>query len=169
MDVAHHFHAPAPLIQAVKWGVPALLLVRNPRDAISSAAMYFDMASPAPFLRSYINFHAPLVAYANQLVVSDFPQTVGNFGAVIAAVNGKFDRKFTLPTGSSEEQAEVARRIRAEHNDNMHGVATTLPLPTAEKDAIRDRNAARLRHPRYARRLAQCQRLYEFFAEHAVR
>ena len=168
MDVAHHFHAPAPLMLAARWGVPALLLVRNPLEAVASAAMYFNMETPAPFLRSYINFHAPLVPYVDKLVVSDFPQTVGNFAAVLAEVNRKFNRQFTLPTGSGEERLEVERRIRAEHSDNMNGVATTLPLPTAEKNAIKDRIAARLQTPRYSRQLGACQRLYQFFASRSV-
>jgi hypothetical protein len=168
MDVAHHFHAPAPLMLATKWGVPALLLIRDPLDAVASEAMYFNMETPAPFLRSYINFHAPLVPYVERLVVSDFPQTVGNFSAVLAEVNRKFNRQFRLPTGSPEEQSEVERLIRAEHSDNMNGVATTLPLPTAAKNAIKERIAARMKKARYARQLAECQRLYQLCARRAV-
>lgn len=169
VNVAHHFHAPAPLIQAVLWNVPALCVVRDPLAAIPSAAMYHKMDSPGPFLRTYINFHAPLLPYLPKIVISDFPQTVGEFPSVVARINRMYGTSFRIPTGSPEEQAEVERQIRAEHESNMGGVSTTLPLPTAEKEAVKARVLARLRRPRYARRLAECQRLYGLFAAEAQR
>lgn len=168
VDVAHHFHAPAPLMLAARWNLPALLPVREPVATIASAAMYFNVDCVWPFLRSYINFYAPLKPYADALVISDFPTTVGNFPAVVAALNEKFGRSFKLPTGSPEERAEVERRIRAEHHENMGAVATTLPLPTPEKEAIKHRFAERLQQPRYARRLDECRRLHAWFAERGV-
>src|SRR5664279_3016777 len=36
LNIAHHCHAPAQLIRAVQMGKPALLIVRQPKDAVLS-------------------------------------------------------------------------------------------------------------------------------------
>ncbi|MEM7312185.1 MAG: hypothetical protein AAF497_03440, partial [Planctomycetota bacterium] len=41
--VAHHFHAPAQLVAAAKWGVPGILLIRNPIDVVASSNVYLDV------------------------------------------------------------------------------------------------------------------------------
>ncbi|MEF8940976.1 MAG: hypothetical protein V5A22_14125, partial [Salinivenus sp.] len=34
--IAHHLHAPAQIIQAVRWGIPTLVTLRSPADAVVS-------------------------------------------------------------------------------------------------------------------------------------
>ena len=119
VDIAHHFHAQAQLMLAARWGVPAVLLIREPLEAVASATVFLEQEDPRPLLRFYNLFHARLDDYVDRFVVSDFPVTVNDFGSVIAAVNEKFGRNFktfqqhagaTCRSGSPD-----SRRARAEH------------------------------------------------------
>jgi hypothetical protein len=167
VDVAHHFHAPAQLMLADRWGVPAVLLIREPLEAVASATVYLQKDDPRPFVAFYNTFHAPLIDLAPRLVVSDFPRTIGNFGSVIAEVNRRYGRQFALFEGTDEQKQEVDRRIRDEHDRNMGAVATTLPLPSAEKAALKERILDRLHQPECAPLLAEARHLYDALREHS--
>lgn len=168
MEVAHHFHAPAQLMLAVRWGVPAVLLIREPLEAIASATVYLEKDDPRGFLKFYNTFHAPLVSLAPRLVVSDFPRTVGDFGSVIAAVNQKFGRDFAPFSHMPENCARVEEMIHDEHTQNMGSNAATLPLPSAEKATLKGRVMDALTSPPCASLLAEAQRLYAALKNYAL-
>jgi hypothetical protein len=167
-DVAHHFHAPAQLMLAARWGVPAVLLIREPVEAVASATVFLENEDPRPLLVFYNTFHKCLASYADRLVVADFPVTVGDFGAVIEAVNAKFGTSYLTFDSTPEQLAEVDRRIRDEHEQNMGAVATTLPLPSATKTHLKRQVLERLEHPECAELLAEARRLYEDLRVHSV-
>jgi hypothetical protein len=167
-DVAHHFHAPAQLMLAARWGVPAVLLLREPVEAVASATVFLRNEDPRPLLMFYNRFHECLGEYVDRLVVSDFPVTVGDFGAVIEAVNRKFHKHYLPFDGTPEQLAEVDRRIRQEHEQNMGAVATTLPLPSATKTQLKQQVLERLARPACADLLAEAHRLYESLRTHSV-
>ncbi len=165
VHVGHHFHAPAHLMLAVRWNVPALLLVREPIAAVSSATVFLEQEDPRPLLKFYNIFHASLVPYRDRLVVSDFPRTVSDFGSVIAEINERYGRNYSLFRGTPDECKRVEEMIRAEHTDRMGANVATLPLPSAEKERRKTRIVERLRSPDCAPLLDEAIRHYEFFAE----
>jgi hypothetical protein len=168
VSVAHHYHAPAQLMLAARWGVPAVLLIREPVEAVASTTVFLQQTDPRPLLKFYNSFHERLGAYVDRLVVSDFPVTVGDFGAVIAAVNAKYGRDYKLFDGTPEQLAEVDRLIREEHEQNMGAVATTLPLPSATKTKLKEQVLERLQQSDCAKLLADAHRLYDALKVHSV-
>jgi len=158
--VAHHFHAPAQLMLAARWNIPAILLIRNPLDAVASSAIYLKR-DPQPMLGLYNTFHRALIPYADQLVISDFDATVNDFGAVIERVNCRYARRFDLFSGDEASRIEVERRIRQEHETRMGAEAERLPLPSQEKANQKQAVIDRLRDPQCAEQLAEAQNLYE--------
>ncbi|HYO26093.1 MAG TPA: hypothetical protein VEQ85_14215 [Lacipirellulaceae bacterium] len=168
VDVAHHFHAPAQLMLAARWGVPAVLLIREPVEAVASATVFLMREDPRPLLAFYNAFHERLLDYVDRLVVSDFPITVGDFGAVIEAVNAKYHTHYLPLEGTPEQRAEIDRRIREEHQQNMGAVATTLPLPSATKTHLKQRVLQRLERPECAALLDQARRHYEALRVYSV-
>lgn len=167
-EVAHHFHAPAQLMLAARWGVPAVLLIREPVEAVASATVFLETEDPRPLLVFYNTFHQCLADYVDRLVVSDFPVTVGDFGAVIEAVNAKFHTNYQPFDSTPEQLAEVDRRIREEHEQNMGAVASTLPLPSAAKTQLKRKVLEQLELPECAKLLAEARRHYESLSTHSV-
>lgn len=168
VKVAHHFHAPAQLMIAADWGVPAVLLIREPIEAVASSTVYLEQDDPRTFLRFYNAFYAPLPRYASRLVVSDFSTTVGDFGRVIAAVNKTYNRSFKRFEGTPEQRQRVEQMIREEHENNMGAQASTLPLPSEQKAQAKQRIIERMRQPECAKLLATAQRLYEELKQFSV-
>lgn len=165
--VAHHFHAPAQLMLAAKWGVPAILLIRNPVDAVASSAIYLKR-DPRSILDLYNTFHRSLIPFLPKLVVSDFETTVNDFGSVIERVNQRFNRQFEIYSGSDESRLEVERRIREEHENRMGAEAERLPLPSQEKAKQKQAVLDRIGEARCAAPLREAQRLYEELRAAAV-
>ncbi len=106
--LAHHLHAPAQLIMAARRGVPALLLLREPRDAILSELIYDDVALPDA-LAAYARFYSCLLPYLDRFVVGEFAQVTSDFGAVIRRLNAAFGTSF----GEFRRDAESTRECLA--------------------------------------------------------
>jgi hypothetical protein len=168
VHVAHHFHAPAQLMLAVRWNVPALLLIREPVAAVSSATVFLEHDDPRPLLQFYNIFHEALVPYREQLVVSDFPRTTNDFGSVIAEINERYARSYALYRGTPEERERVEALIREEHSGNMQGNIATLPLPSEEKERRKTRILERLNSRECADLLDQARHYYGTFAKYSM-
>ena len=72
VKIAHHLHIPAQLIFGVKRGIPTLLLLRNPLEAVTSLCIYEPRISPTVGLLGYILFYSPLKPYKEKMVIADF-------------------------------------------------------------------------------------------------
>jgi hypothetical protein len=93
--LAHHLHAPAQLIEAVRSHVPAIALIREPEGAILSQAVREPGVAIADALASFTRFYSCLMPYRADLVVGEFEQVTGDFGGVIRAVNERFATSFS--------------------------------------------------------------------------
>jgi hypothetical protein len=88
--LAHHLHAPAQLIAAARSGVPALLVIREPRGAILSQLIREPGVAMRDALVAYIRFHDCLRVYRDRLVVGEFEKVTHDFGSVIGQLNSRF-------------------------------------------------------------------------------
>lgn len=94
LDIAHHLHAPAQLIKAVRLGKPALLIVRQPMAAVSSFILRHPCVSMSLGLKSWLHFHRALLPYTSGMAIATFDQVTSDLGAVIDAVNARFGTSF---------------------------------------------------------------------------
>jgi hypothetical protein len=92
--LAHHLHAPAQLIEAARTGVPALVLIREPKEAILSQLIREPGVALPDALVSYARFYACLLPYREHFVVGDFTEVTGDFGAVVRRLNARFGTSF---------------------------------------------------------------------------
>lgn len=105
--LSHHLHHPRIFERAVALGVPALLVVRRPADVLASMLQFDPESDAATVLDTYVWFHERVEPLLDRVVVSDFPQTTGDFGAVVARVNARFGTTFTPYVRTPEAEAEV--------------------------------------------------------------
>ncbi len=106
--IAHHTHTPAHVIAAIRAGIPALVLVRDPGEACVEFVMMKEFLSLRQALRGYVRFYEPLRRYRDGFVVGAFPDVVSDFGAVMARVNARFGTAFT-PFDHTEENVRSCR------------------------------------------------------------
>lgn len=97
VKVAHHMHVPGQLTRAVKLGIPAIVLIRNPRDTAIShaiAGMNKDEDSLEIALHYYIDFYETLKPYRDYFVLARFDDIINNPAKIINTVNKKFNVNF---------------------------------------------------------------------------
>jgi hypothetical protein len=94
VQVAHHVHAPAHVIAAVRAGVPALVLVRDPEEAVLELVISKPNLTVRQALRGYVRFYRPLLPYREGFVTATFAQVTSDFGAVIRRLNERFGTSF---------------------------------------------------------------------------
>jgi hypothetical protein len=92
--LAHHLHAPAQFITAARDGIPALLLIREPRGAVLSELLYEPQVALPDALVQYTRFYRCLRPYLDSFVVGEFEQVTSDFGAVIRRLNARFGTDF---------------------------------------------------------------------------
>ena len=120
--LAHHLHAPAQLIKAARSGIPALLLVRQPRDAILSELLYDDVALPDAMV-AYARFYTSLLPYLDNFVVGEFTQVTNDFGAVVRRLNKRFGTSFGefRHSAASSRECLALMRQRGSQSDVILG------------------------------------------------
>ena len=99
--IAHHVHVEAQLMEAVRRGLPAIALVRNPRDAVRSLKAALPSTNLRYALRRWIRFYTRVEQLSDHIVISDFSCTTGDFASVIRQVNRKFGTQY-LPFENNE-------------------------------------------------------------------
>ena len=167
VKVAHHTHAPAAVIQAVRVGVPSLVIVRNPMDAICSYVIKTPDVSLAAGLHGYIRFHRALLPYRDRVAIGTFEELVQDFGKLTVRVNERFNTSFV----PFEPTPDNVRRIFTEIENDWSTRGRDdeerergVPRPSKLRDALKEQLLAQYRSPALGAPRARAERLYTVLA-----
>ena len=159
VEVAYHVHQPAHVLQAIRMNIPTVVLIRNPRDAVASLRVREPYLHTGLLLARYRMFYQTLLAVRGRLVIADFTEVTEDPGAVMQAINKKFNTEFTPFTSSSPNTTLVEEQLKQRHYE-YGGTALTSYQPNEEKEAAKQE----IDFSKYARRLAECESLYREFS-----
>jgi hypothetical protein len=141
--IAHHTHAPATVVAGVRWGIPVLLLVRDPEDAVLEFVIRRPALSVGRALRGFIRFYEPLLPYRDRVVVGSFEEVTTDFGSVIRRLNHRFGTEFRefehTPENVEACFAAIERHYRTQYGDDL------MEQVVARPSAVRDLETAALR------------------------
>lgn len=131
-SLARHVHSAAHVLLALRYKVPALVLLRAPEDAIQSLLVRRPELAPKHAVIDYLNFHNTLTSYKSELVIAHFTTVIENFATVIEAVNNFYGCDFQA--FAIDDEAAQARIFAAidDANKGGHGGAIdtrTVPRP----------------------------------------
>lgn len=132
--LAHHLHAPAQIIKAVDQGVPVLVTLRDPSDAVVSLVSRWPYVGLGQGLRAYIRFYETLTPYLGGIVVSPFPMTTGPIDQVFEVINERFECSFEVFRPIDENVA----RIRSKTTLNSDAEAARRKKKSELRAAIAD-------------------------------
>jgi hypothetical protein len=110
--LAHHWHAPAQLIEAAHRKIPALLVIRRPEDAIVSQLIREPNVTLGDALVAYSRFYECLLPYRHNFVVGEFEQVTHDFGLVTRRLNARFGTSFTEFVHSEANVGECLELIK---------------------------------------------------------
>lgn len=131
--VAHHLHAAAQILVAHKRRIPAILLIRDPVDAIVSLKIRHPELDDARCLRDYLSFYGALKDIAEYPVIADFADVTKHLDDVIREVNRRFDTRFAEFANSPEAVRAVFAEIDAIRRAARRSLSQ-IATPNAEKD-----------------------------------
>lgn len=142
MEIANHTHMPAQVIAAARRGVPAIVLIREPEDAVLSHVIHTPSVSVAASLRGFVRFYEPLLTLRSGFVVGTFHEVTTDFGTVISRANAHFGTDYAPFVHTPENldrlntEIETDYRSRAGTGDQLE---RTIPLPSAARASMKDR------------------------------
>lgn len=168
VKLARHLHAPAQVIAAAKKGIPTLVLVRNPRDAVLSQCMRAPHISIEQALKDYVRFYRSVLPYKDKYVIGRFEEVTTNFGSVIQRINERFGTNFKLFEHTEENLKKVFQRV-----EEMDKKDTGLPYvkeetvarPSPKREKLKRSLQEKLNTPRAKRLLLKAEKVYHSFAE----
>jgi len=165
--LARHEHAPAQVIGAARRGIPALVLIRSPEEAVLSLAIQQPQLTVRQLLRSYVRFYRPLHPYLDRIVVATFDQVTTDFGAVIRRVNERYGTDFDLFDHTQENARRSLDEIE-QHSKGRWGGGLTAEMKRSSPSELRGQVKAALRRryqaPRLRRLREPADQEYETFA-----
>ncbi len=135
---AHHLHAAAQIVAAVKMDVPTMVLIRDPADSTLSHMIREPGITAGLALANWVRFYERVAPLRDRFVTANFADVTTDFGAVVRDVNAKFGTAFEE---FEHTQANVERcfELIERRNRERYGAVTetTVPRPSAERDEVK--------------------------------
>lgn len=166
VHVGRHLHGAAHVLRAVRYGLPTVVLVRRPADAVASYLVRRPTLTPEDALREYLDFYRTAWTARAGFVVALFDDVVTDFGAVIGAVNRRFGTSFAPYRPTPENQAAAFALVEEMNRLECQGrlVETHVGRPSAQREGRKGDIRARLETARAHTLLARADRLFEEYA-----
>ena len=169
ITIAHHTHAPANVIAGVEAGIPVLVLIRAPEDAVIGLVLIKPDLTVVQAMRGYRRFYEPILPYRDRIVVSRSEDVGDGSEALIERINQRFGTSFDTPdvTANSrstrDELIERYWRDRAGPGLPLLGRTERRPAEELDDDDASRARAEYLSAPANLRR--RLSALYQSFTE----
>ena len=164
VSIAHHVHAPAPLMDAARRGTPAVALIREPEEAVLSFVIRLPELTLRQALRSYVRFYRPLVARREAFVVGTFDQVVSDLGSVIRRVNERFGTTFVPFEHTAPHVGAVMAELDSWDRNTFgagHRLEQGRARPSEAREGMKDELRPRYRSAALSRLRRRAESLYE--------
>ena len=148
--VAHHLHVPSQVIAAAKWGIPTIVLVRDPEEAILSLVQLQPHITFEQGLKDYVRFYRRILPYRKRFVVARFEEVSTDFGALIRRMNAHFGTSFQEFHHTDENVARCFALIE------RYGGAR----PSQQREAMKSERRAAIRSPGLAAVRSEAYQVY---------
>jgi hypothetical protein len=163
-------HAPAQVIQAARLGIPVLVIVRRPKDAIVAWKMTHPSLGLRQLLRGYVRYHHFIRPHVGECTIATFGQVTSDLGAVIGRVNGRFGanfEKFDHTKENAERVFKILEDIAYQRLPDRNFIGT-IPDHPSHREKQRASLNTEFERLQSTRLFQTAQELYEYFASHAI-
>jgi hypothetical protein len=138
-EIAHHLHVQAQVYRSISYGIPVILLIRHPRDAVRSMLVRHGFIPLRDALRDYRRFYEDLYSQREHFIVAPFDKVTRDFGAIIDSVNRRFSTQFNrFPDDDENARKEVFNAIDRRNRSQDEGLLTHLYRPHENKDRLKE-------------------------------
>lgn len=164
--VGRHLHGAPHVLRAVRLGLPTVVLIRHPADAVASYLVRRPTLTADDALLEYLDFYRTAWPARQGFVVAPFDQVVRDFGEVIDEVNARFGTSFVPYEPTEANRAEAFRVVEEMNRKECRGevVETHVGRPSAEREGRKGQVLTQMDRPRTRRLLQQAEHIYEQYA-----
>lgn len=163
LHIGRHLHGGAHVLRAVRLGLPTLVLIRKPADAVTSYLIRRPSLTPDDGLLEYLDFYRTAWPGREGFVVGSFDQVTSDFGAVTKRVNARFGTSFAQFTGDPEAEAAALAIVEEMNRLECRGevVETHVGRPSAEREGRKEDVRRQLLRPRTQALLVRADRVFD--------
>ena len=112
MKIAHHIHVPMQAIYCARRGIPSVVLIRAPSDAIAGAMNRRKWLDSKLALSAYIRFYRKIVKNPSGILVFKFETVIENPSRVIDCINKFYNFNCKFEVWSDEYKKQVFKKTR---------------------------------------------------------
>lgn len=164
VNIAHHRHAAAQVLGGIRMGVPVLVLIRKPEEAVPSLAARHRFGVGGA-LAYYTRFYGPLLRHRDRVEWARFEEVTTDFGAVVQRINARYGTSFAPFEHTEDNVRRCAEEIAAHDRATLGADADLMgALPNAARAPVKERLRAEYCSPRLARPRARAESLYRDLA-----
>jgi hypothetical protein len=165
--VGRHLHGAPHVLRAVRLGLPTIVLIRRPREAVLSYLVRRPTLTPYDALVEYLDFYRTTWPVRQGFVVGPFDRVTSDFGAVLEQVNERFGTSFRRYDPTPENERRAFRLVEEMNRLETGGevVESLVGRPSAERSRRKDELRALLTRPRTAEKLSAAEALYERYLD----
>lgn len=164
VKIARHLHAPAHVIAGVKKGIPTLVLIRQPEQAVLSLLVRAPHITPKQALKDYIRFYRSILSYRKGYVLATFEEVTRDFGQVIQRINARFGTNFKVFKHTDENIKKVFQIVE-EMDKQDTGLPQvkeeTVARPSPKREKLKALMKEKLKQPGVRELLQEAQELYQ--------
>jgi hypothetical protein len=157
VNIAHHLHIPAQIIQAVQWNIPTLVLIRDPKNAVASMVLREPEMSVLQGLKNYIFFYESISILQKGFVVAIFEDVIRDYSQIINSLNMRFSTNFQLFLHTNTSQNKVFDIIETFDSNSLK-----TSRPNNDKTKLKIEIIESMEHE-YSHFLTRAQEIYSIF------
>ena len=109
--IARHQHSVAQVLFAVRYGLPCIVMIRKPKDAILSYLIREPSITLYEAIGLYTDYYNALSSHKHSFVIAKFEDVIIDFNAIIRQVNAKYDCQFRHYSPNKQSEMEIVSRI----------------------------------------------------------
>lgn len=147
-------------------GKPALILIREPRDAIASWVIYSRY--PLGYcISSYREFYEKLLPYFDRICVAQFHEVAKGFSQIIERVNQRFECKFHASMIDEETTRKIFAKIESDYveiNNDSPVDELRVSRPSVERRKFKEWVLQQMELPVHAGDLKRAEEVYRQFS-----
>lgn len=174
IKLGNHVHSAGQFVLAQRYGIPAMLVLRDPVQATLSLSVFDRRYTPPVAYYWYNLFHRKMLELED-FIVAPFQEVTSDFGITIQRLNDRFGTSFA-PFHASEEASEAVfarmareREKRADALGEVYRNPMRVAQPTKGKDEQKEAMKQAFTDPALDGPKAEARELFEALMARADR
>ncbi len=163
ISIAHHLHVPALALEAIKRGLPTVILIRNPKEAIISLVIRENHITLNQAINAYKAFYQCLLVHKNKILIAHFSAIINDLPSIITNINSRFNLNLNNYSQGNKLNNETVfkeiENINKSFNKNSL-IETMVSRPSETRKKIQYNYQEKLNSKKYRNKLQKCDAIY---------